>query len=155
MNITRRQVTSQDDAFLLALFKAVRAPDFAIAGLAPAQLDMLLDMQFQAQTGGYAAQFPGADNQIVLLDGVDAGRILVHRSPSQFVLVDISVLPAHQNRGLGTALVTGLIAEARAAGVPLRCSVGLSNTGSLRFHQRLGFRIVSQDAVYCELEYIS
>ena len=152
MNITRRKATDQDAGFLLDLFKAVRGPEFAIAGLPPAQLDMLLNMQFQAQTSSYRAQFPDADHQIVLVDGATAGRTLVDRSSEQLVLVDISILPAYQKGGVGSALVGELIAEARAAGLPVRCSVGVSNPGSLRFHQRLGFRVVSQDPVYCELE---
>jgi len=68
-------------------------------------------------------------------------------------LVDIALLPTYQNRGIGALLVNEAIAEAGRAGVPLRCSVALSNAGSLRFHQRLGFRIVSQDEVYAELSF--
>jgi ribosomal protein S18 acetylase RimI-like enzyme len=50
-------------------------------------------------------------------------------------------------------LLRQLIADAAAVRAALRCSVAVSNTGSLRFHQRLGFCITSQDPIYYELEY--
>jgi L-amino acid N-acyltransferase YncA len=43
------------------------------------------------------------------------------------------------------------IANARQARVRLCCAVAVSNASSLRFHERLGFRMVSHDQVYYEL----
>jgi ribosomal protein S18 acetylase RimI-like enzyme len=65
--------------------------------------------------------------------------------------VDISLLPEFQNRGIGAALIAEAIAAARAAGVRLSCSVAVTNRGSLRFHQRLGFQVVGRDEVYYDL----
>jgi ribosomal protein S18 acetylase RimI-like enzyme len=126
--------------------------DFLHWGLPACQLGPLLRMQFQAQNGSYRAQYPSSQHSIVLLDATPAGRIWVDRAAARFLLVDISILPAFQNRGVGSELVSGLTAEATRAGVPLQCHVALTNQGSLRFHQRLGFRIVSQDGVYYALE---
>ena len=150
--LTRRGAAPGDEAFLFDLFRVVRGDEFALTGLPPAQIDMLLQMQFRAQSSGYRSQFPDSDHEIILVDGAAAGRIWVRRSPAEFVLVDISLLPAYRNRGIGTALITELIDEARAAGAPLRCSVALTNQGSLRFHQRLGFAVTGQDEVYYDLE---
>jgi ribosomal protein S18 acetylase RimI-like enzyme len=151
-SITLREATEQDGPFLFELFQAVRMADFAHVPLPPAQLDMLMRMQFEAQAVGYRAQYPNADHEIVLREGQPAGRILVDRARTEYLLVDISMAPAHQGHGMGTALLSGLIAEARQAGVPLRCSVATNNPGSLRLHRRLGFRIVAQDPVYYRLE---
>ena len=148
--ITIRPATEQDDAFLYSLFKAVRSPEFAHVPLEPAQLETLLSIQYAGQKYSYRAQYPGGD-AIVLLEGTPIGRVWLHREASEHQLVDIALLPEYQNRGIGAALVTEAIAAARAAGVRLCCSVALSNVGSLRFHRRLGFQIVSQDEIYCEL----
>ena len=67
-SVTTRAATEQDDAFLFALFKAVRSPEFAHAPLAPAQLDLLMNLQYAGQKQTYSAQYPGG-NDIVLLDG--------------------------------------------------------------------------------------
>lgn len=148
--VTRRAATEQDDTFLYELFKSVRLPDFAHLPLAPAQLEMLMRMQYNGQSLTYSSQYPGG-HAVVLLDGNPVGRIWVYRGPQEHHLVDISLLPKYRNRGIGAGLVTEAIAAAREGGVRLICSVALTNPGSLRFHQRLGFRIVSQDEVYYDL----
>ena len=149
-SITTRAATPDDDAFLFELFQAVRAPEFALTPLAPEHLDMLMRMQFAGQKRTYNAQYPGGDH-IILMQTKPIGRIWLHRTASAHHLVDIALLPEFQNRGIGAALIGDAIAAARAAGVRLCCSVALTNPGSLRFHQRMGFRIVSQDEVFYQL----
>jgi ribosomal protein S18 acetylase RimI-like enzyme len=149
-HVTTRAATEQDDAFLFALFKDVRSAEFAQAPLAPAQLDMLINIQYAGQKQSYGAQYPGG-NDIVLLDGQPIGRMWLYQGPSEHHLVDISLTAEFRNRGIGAALLTEAIAAARAAGVRLCCSVAATNYGSLRFHQRLGFQIVGQDEVYYDL----
>lgn len=149
-SVTTRPAAEQDDGFLFALFKAVRSPEFAHLPLPPAQLDHLLSFQYSGQKQSYAAQYPNG-HDLILLDGGPIGRLWVFRAPSAHELVDISLLPEFRNRGIGSALIAQAIAVARAAGVPLRCSVAVTNHGSLRFHQRLGFHIASQDEVYYDL----
>ena len=148
--VTTRPATAEDDDFLFALFKAVRAPEFARAAIEPAQLEMLMRIQFAGQQQSYGAQYPGG-HDIIQLEGQPIGRIWLYRGPSQHQLVDISLLPEFQNRGIGSVLLRKAIAEARAAGARLACSVAAANQGSLRFHQRLGFRIAGQDEVYYDL----
>jgi ribosomal protein S18 acetylase RimI-like enzyme len=126
------------------LFKTVRSPDFAHAPLAPAQLDLLMRIQFAGQKQTYGLQYPDGD-RIVLVEGEPIGRIWLFHGAGVHQLVDIALMPEFQNRGIGSALVTEAIATARAAGVRLCCSVAANNRGSLSFHQRLGFRIDSQD----------
>jgi ribosomal protein S18 acetylase RimI-like enzyme len=85
------------------------------------------------------------------MHGKPIGRIWLHCAPLEHRLVDISLLPEFRNRGIGAALLGEAIAAARAACVRLTCSVAATNGGSLRFHQRLGFRICGQDEVFCDL----
>lgn len=149
--MTKRPATEDDDSFLFELFKAVRSPDFAYVPLTPDQLEGLMRMQYAGQRQSYAAQFPDSDHEIVLIDGEPAGRIWIYRTATEHRLVDIALLPQYQNRGAGSALVKEALAASTQAGMPLCCSVSVRNHGSLRFHHRLGFRIVSQDEVYYEL----
>jgi ribosomal protein S18 acetylase RimI-like enzyme len=149
-SITRRAATEQDEGFLFALFRAVRLPEFAHAQLPPAQLDLLMNLQYSGQKATYGAQYPDG-NEIVLLDGEPIGRIWVYRGAAEHQLVDISLMPELRNRGIGAALLNEAIAGARAASVQLSCSVAVTNTGSLRFHQRLGFQITGGDEIYYDL----
>jgi ribosomal protein S18 acetylase RimI-like enzyme len=149
-SVTRRAATEEDEAFLFELFKAVRSPEFAFVGVAPAQLDLLMNIQYGGQKQTYSVQYPGG-NEIVLLDGMAIGRIWLFRGAAEHQLVDISLMPEFRNRGIGRALVSEAIGAARAAGVRLCCSVAVTNAASLRFHERLGFEIVGADEMYYEL----
>jgi phosphinothricin acetyltransferase len=55
----------------------------------------------------------------------------------------VYVHPAAQGRGVGLALLRGLIASTEAAGIwTIQSGVFPDNTASLRLHQRVGFRVV-------------
>ena len=148
--LTRRAVTAQDDEFLFELFKWARLGDLAALLLPPATIEGLMRVQYVGQKQTYRAQYSSGD-EIVLVNGKPVGRIWVYRGPAEHHLVDIALLPEYRNRGIGAALVSEAVSAARAAGVALRCSVAVNNPGSLRFHQRLGFRIVARDELYFAL----
>ena len=152
-SITLRPVNTHDETFLYNLYKLSRTEEFSAVPFTEAQFDALMRMQYSARKSSYGAQFPGSDHSIVAIDGADAGQIWVFRDNSQHRLVDISILSTYQNKGLGSRLVNDVIDQARRAGVPLTCSVATNNPGSLRFHQRLGFHITSQNDLYYQLEY--
>lgn len=127
-----------DEAFLRALFDSTRGAELAASGLPAETLETLLQMQFKAQQQGYRASFPDGEFLIVLLRGKPAGRMVIHRGPAAWALVDIALLPEHRGQGIGTALIQKLCAEAAAAGRPLQLSV-IKGARPARLYQRLGF----------------
>ena len=151
--ITLRPVHGQDEAFLYNMYKLSRVEEFAPANLSEAQFELLMRMQYSGRKGSYESMYPGAQHDIVVVDGVDAGQVRVSRDDAQFRVVDISISRPLQSHGIGTEVINDLIKQAQKAGLPVRCSVATNNPGSLRFHQRLGFRISSQNEAYYELEY--
>jgi GNAT superfamily N-acetyltransferase len=96
-----------------------------------------LTMQFRASQGLHSA-FPNAEFQIVLLDGVKAGRLVLNRTPEELQLVDMALLPVHRNAGVGAALMQRIFGEAAATRKPVRLTV-LKGNRARRFYQRLGF----------------
>ena len=150
--IRLRPAAPDDTPFLYALYCSVRTPEFAPLNLPPDQLEALLRMQYTARTGSYEAQFPDSDNDIVLSGDTPVGQLWVNRTGTEHLVVDISLLPEYRSSGIGSRLMRRLIEEADRRGVPLRCSVATNNPGSLRFHQRLGFQITSQDWMYYQME---
>jgi ribosomal protein S18 acetylase RimI-like enzyme len=152
--ITLRPVAAEDEPFLYNLYKSARAEEFAILHLSELQFDALMRQQYAARKMSYEGTYPESSHDVVEVDGVDAGQIWVNRDPTQIRLIDISLAEAFQNQGIGAALVRDLIVDARQASLPLRCSVATNNPGSLRFHQRLGFRIARADQAYYELELV-
>ncbi len=151
--ITVRRSDPGDRDFLFNLYCAVRASEFALLMLPEEQKQQLIRMQFAAQQNAYRAQYPGSDYVIVLQDGRPIGRLWIAQTEDEFHLVDIALLPQSRNAGIGTLLIRQLQAEARRAGKAVRSAVFRFNPGSLRLHQRLGFRISGEDAVQVYLEW--
>jgi len=150
MKTTLRAETGADRDFLRGLFDQVRAQE--LAGLDPALLRPLLDMQFMAQQQSYRQAFPGARFEIVEADGVPAGRQVVARSDGALHLVDIALLAHWRGRGIGGALLRGLQQEAAGAGLPLRLQVALNNPAEA-LYRRLGFKETGMSGMHRAMEW--
>lgn len=140
-----RPVSAEDQPFLHRLFCGAR-PD--LAGLP----EPLLQMQFRAQAASYAAQFPGAEHQIITVAGRPVGRLLVDRSPERIHLVDIALLAEVQGQGIGTSVLRALQVEADRAGLPLRLSVFETNPAR-RLYERLGFAVTGAQRPYLFMQW--
>ena len=104
-------------------------------------------MQFSAQRQGYREMFPDARFLIILCGDARSGRMVVNDAGDELRLVDIALLPAFQNQGLGARLVGGLIAEAKESGKPVRVSVFKPSRAAV-FYQRLGFARTGEAGPY-------
>ena len=62
------------------------------------------------------------------------------------------MIASRRGEGLGTAVISGLLAEAREAGKPVRLAVDVLNHAALRRYLRLGFRIVASDEARHQME---
>jgi ribosomal protein S18 acetylase RimI-like enzyme len=147
-----RPRASADRAFLRELYLDSRRAEFAALPWPPADVERLLEMQFEAQTRQYAAQYPEALDAIVLVSGEPAGRLYVARRDESIQLIDIALSPAHRGRGIGAALIGGLQGEAGARGVPVRLAVLLSNPAG-RLYRRLGFQELGVDGMHRRMEW--
>jgi ribosomal protein S18 acetylase RimI-like enzyme len=151
--ITLRPATPLDEPFLYHLYKGSRVEEFSMTGIDESNFNLLMRMQYSARKAAYEGNYPEARREIVNADGTDAGQIWVFSDHTQYRVIDIVIAGEFQNRGIGASLMKDLIAQAKQAGVPLRCSVATNNPGSLRFHQRLGFRVVNGNEAYYQMEY--
>jgi len=151
MDVVSTIAATEDDAFLARLFYDVHGPEFAPLGLPPASLDQLLAMQFRAQRGGYATEFPNACDHILHVGVERVGRMLVNQTSEEIRLVDIALLSSYRGQGLGERLLRGLCQRAADSGLPLRLSVRPGNP-ALRLYERLGFRRVSSDGINVAME---
>jgi ribosomal protein S18 acetylase RimI-like enzyme len=84
---------------------------------------------------------------VILAGGEPAGRLYVARWEDEIRIVDIALLPEYRGRGLGTALLQGLIKEAEAAGKPLSIHVEMNNPAR-PLYDRLGFEEAGEFGVY-------
>jgi len=146
-----RSIEPGDESFLFALYADTRKDELDAWGWSAEQREAFLRQQFEAQQRSYAVQFPDAEHQIILRDGQPIGRILVHRTETEFRLVDISLMASSRGSGIGTRLIRNLLEEALTAATPVRLHV-LTNNPAARLYHRLGFRVISDDGLYLGME---
>jgi len=146
-----RAVALADAGFLWRVYASTRFDEIAAFGWPPAQQEAFLRMQYRARCQSYAATYPDAENLILVADGIDAGSISIHRKSSEMRLIDIAFLPEYRNKGLGAQAIQGLIREACERSIPLRLSV-LRGNPAIRLYLRVGFREISADPMYIEME---
>ena len=93
-----------------------------------------------------------AGTVFVALDGDEiAGHLQLTATddPTEAEIKNMAILPSHQRRGIGRALVEAAARTARSTGrASLLVATAAADTGNLRFYQRSGFRMraVERDA---------
>jgi ribosomal protein S18 acetylase RimI-like enzyme len=85
------------------------------------------------------------------VDGEPAGRLIVNQADDQILIIDIALLPEFRRTGIGSALVRGLLEQADAGRLPVRCHV-LHDSTARRFWERAGFTAQGSDGVYLAME---
>ena len=145
--IALRPAGDADREFLARVYAGTREEELARVPFTREQREAFLAQQFHAQTVHYAAQYPDASFDVVLVDGEPAGRLIVDRGDEAFHIVDIALLPGHRGRGAGTRLLAGVLAEADERGVPARIYVEHGNPAR-RLYDRLGFEPVSEHGLH-------
>ena len=150
--VTLRPAVPEDEAFLYELYCSTRMIDIGMAALDPAQQAAILEMQFNGQRQQYEMDFPEADHDIILLEGRPIGRVMVQRTAEQNLGVDIALLQAHRNSGIGGMLINDLLDEARNAGRPFRIHVERLNP-AVRLYERLNFRTIGETLTHFLMEW--
>jgi ribosomal protein S18 acetylase RimI-like enzyme len=91
--------------------------------------------------------------QVIVFDGEDAGVLQVDRRGSELYVINILVLPAHQGRGLGSAILRELMDEAAWDGVPVTLQVLRANPRARALYERLGFVVTGETAEHALLRW--
>lgn len=152
--IVLRPAGASDYEELLGVYASTRAAELAqVTWWDDAQKLAFCRAQYDAQKEEYDARFPGAEYDVIEVEGRTVGRVWVGRAAEEIRLLDIALLPEAQRRGLGAAVVGALVEEARASGKRLRHMVFMLNTDARRFYERLGFRVFEDIGGYLHMEW--
>ena len=90
---------------------------------------------------------------IVIVDGADNGVVGIERRAAAVYLELIEIHPRVQRRGVGAAIVRGVIEQAAALRVQAALRVLKVNVGARRLYQRLGFVIVAESETHYDMQY--
>lgn len=150
-SMTLRPITESDEAFLAKLYASTRAEEMAQSGWPQAEIDTFLLFQFKAQHQYYQMEFSKAAFDVVLVDGVAAGRLYIDRRADEIHIIDIALLPGYRGKGLGGKLLGEILDEATRSALPVRIHVE-NNNPAMSLYRRLGFKKTGETGVYHLME---
>jgi GNAT superfamily N-acetyltransferase len=148
--VALRPIVDADLPFLGELYASTRWDELAPVPWSDDAKRAFLLQQHSLQHRHYQTHYAGAEFLLLEAGGCPIGRIYVHRSSCELCLVDISLLPPHRGRGLGTVLIGELVAEADVAGLPVTLHVERDNPAQ-RLYARYRFRLDEEGEIYQKL----
>jgi len=146
-HVTLRDCLPTDEPFLYRVYASTREEELAPLAWSDVQKKQFLHMQFDAQHRYYHDQFTDAEFQIIILDGERIGRLYVDRRSDEIRLIDIALLPAYRNMGIGSELIGILLKEAQRVEKPVRIHVEQNNP-AMQLYKRLGFVMIEEGDIY-------
>lgn len=150
--VALRPATPEDRDLLFRVYASTREEELAQVPWPPEAREAFLRQQFDAQDAWWRTNYAGASFEVVVADGLDAGRLYLWESPSEVRIVDVALLPEARRGGIGTRLVRDVQERAAAAGKSVTIHVERMNP-ALRLYERLGFRLAEDKGVYLFLSW--
>lgn len=133
MKVQRRPALDHDVAFLEDVHVAALGPVALVGYGWPA---MRLRDQFHREIDVRHCH-------VILVDGVGAGYVSIEDKGEFWYIDAIAIAPKYQKKGVGTAVLAGVLAD--AGRIPVRLNV-LHINRAKSLYERLGFRTILQDA---------
>lgn len=150
--VTLRRRGDGDADFMRTLFFSYRQPQLQGIGGSAVDNLALLEQQYQLQCRHYQQLSGPLAWGVVEMAGQPVGRLYLQQREHSLHLLDLILLPAFQQQGLGSALLRAVQAQARqqgAAGVSLY--VEMTNPRAMQLYQRLGFVPMAMQGVHLHM----
>lgn len=151
-SITLRPVAPADAEFLYRVYAHTRYEELAPLCWPAPEVEAFLRMQFRAQDTYYHTHYTSARFDVIVCAGEPVGRLYIDRRSDEIRVIDIALLPECRGKGIGTHLLTDVLTEATAAGLPVRIHVEVNNSAR-HLYQRLGFVRTGTTDVYDLMEW--
>lgn len=147
-----RPIQPEDETFLRYLYGETRQ-DLACLDLEPAQRETLIALQFQIQQLQYTQLSATTELSLVLLQNQPIGKLYIDPGLIEIRVLEIAILPRYQNQGIGTILLTDILARGTQMNLPVTLHVAPENP-ALCLYTRLGFNPVREDESRIFMEWI-
>ncbi len=150
--VTFRPAVTADAAFLRELYGSTREAELAPVPWSVEQKNAFIAHQFAAQTDAYTKNYPGAEFLVIAVDDRDAGRLYLHERADEIRIMDVALMPAFRNLGIGSAVLRRVLAQGATSQRRVSIHVEVFNP-AMRLYERLGLREVSRTEVYVLMEW--
>ncbi|WP_245841393.1 GNAT family N-acetyltransferase [Paraburkholderia ribeironis] len=91
----------------------------------------------------FLSSFDPAFCRFVMVDGVSVGFVLAKLTDDHLALEHLYIVPEHQGKGIGSAVLDSIFADADCRSIPVRVGA-LRDSDSNRFYQQNGFSKIEE-----------
>lgn len=131
--LTLRPALADDEPFLFELRKATMTEHLTRAGQPADDAEHRARLLHRYDTA-----------RVVCVDGAPAGLLKAHRTDSEWVVVQLQIMPSVQRRGIGERALRTVLRAGQADALPVTLKV-LKGNPAKRLYDRLGFEVVGED----------
>jgi ribosomal protein S18 acetylase RimI-like enzyme len=100
------------------------------------------------QRANFDGRFDPSKVSIVSAGGRDVGSVWLEIRPGELYVAELQIVPEMQGRGLGSAVLRGVVASAAARGACVTLQVLDLNVRARRLYERLGFYVTGETDRY-------
>lgn len=137
-----REAGDEDLPFFRQLYADTRAAELAAVAWPEVLREQFLDSQFALQHRHYTGHYQPAHYLLIADSQGAVGRLYLHHDGRVATIIDIALLDRARGRGIGSALLQRVQAQARDDGLDaVVLHVQKGNSAALRLYQRLGFKL--------------
>ena len=151
-----RPITTADEEILCQIYSSTRTEELArVSHWTDDQKQAFLQWQFTAQHSYYRDNYKGAHFWMIEFGAQIIGRLYLHAAyeKNSMRIIDITILPAWRNRGIGRQILMDIMEFAASRGRSVTIHVENFNP-AMRLYQKLGFELVDiTNGVYHLLEW--
>ena len=104
------------------------------------------------QRGLHNKRFDSQNFRIIQFQGNDIGFFSTSCTSDSLKVYQFFIHPEYQGRGIGSACMTSILADANAAGKAVNLQVLKINIRGIAFYQRLGFSIIGEDSTHVQMK---
>jgi ribosomal protein S18 acetylase RimI-like enzyme len=142
-----RPAADSDLATIAAIYATVREDELRQVPWTPEQKKAFTDSQSRQQESHYALHYPDAERLLIERGGATIGRIYVDTANAEVRLMEIALLTAHRNQGIGTRIVEEFLRYADTLARPSSLHVEPFNPAK-RMYERMGFTVRETRGLY-------
>ena len=103
------------------------------------------------QRGDFERRFQQCRVSVIEAGARAAGGLWVETRPDSLYIHELQLAPEFQRRGIGTAVLQDVIAEATACEQPVALSVFTINPRARQLYERVGFEVIGVDGPFVRM----
>jgi ribosomal protein S18 acetylase RimI-like enzyme len=152
MDIQLRKKDEHDLGFLFQLFGEIKIAELNIYDWPEQMKNQLISIQHNAFEQMIKYEYPLAGDFIIIYNSENAGRLQLNKDNNSIRIINISLLSAFRNFGIGSKIIKDVLLESELTKKPVYLEVDKVNP-AFNLYSRLGFKIFHRDEIKYFMKY--